>query len=60
LRYSPAGSFPSHDIAPRQLTHFTDPTIGDFASSRDGQRLAVARVTVANDIVLFKGLRRSP
>jgi len=25
--------------------------------SRDGTRLAVARATVTNDIVLFKGLR---
>jgi hypothetical protein len=43
---------------PHQLTHFTDRTIGDFAWSRDGKRLAIARVTVANDIVLFKGLKR--
>ena len=43
--------------ARRQLTRFTDRTIGDFAWSRDGTRLAVARATVTNDIVLFKGLR---
>jgi hypothetical protein len=43
--------------APRQLTHFADRTIADFAWSRDGTRLAVARATVTNDIVLFKGLR---
>jgi hypothetical protein len=42
----------------RQLTHFTDNrTITDFAWSRDGKRLAIARATVTNDIVLFKGLR---
>ena len=43
--------------APRQLTHFTDRSVADFAWSRDGTRLAVARATVTNDIVLFKGLR---
>ena len=43
--------------APHQLTHFTDRTVADFAWSRDGTRLAVARATVTNDIVLFKGLR---
>ena len=41
-----------------QLTHFTDQTITDFAWSRDGQRLAISRATIMNDIVLFKGLRR--
>jgi serine/threonine protein kinase len=44
---------------PRQLTHFTDGrTIPDFAWSRDGKRLAIARMSVTNDIVLFKGLRK--
>jgi len=43
--------------APRQLTHFTDRNVAAFAWSRDGTRLAVARATVTNDIVLFKGLR---
>ena len=43
----------------RQLTHFTDDRrIGDFSWSRDGKRLAIARGTTTNDIVLFKGLRR--
>jgi Tol biopolymer transport system component len=42
----------------RQLTHFTDgQTIADFAWSRDGRRLAVARATVTDDIVLFSGLQ---
>jgi DNA-binding winged helix-turn-helix (wHTH) protein/Tol biopolymer transport system component len=42
----------------RQLTHFAPgPTISDFAWSRDGKRLAVLRFTVANDIVMFRGLR---
>jgi Tol biopolymer transport system component len=42
----------------RQLTHLTERTISDFAWSRDGTRLAMARATITNDIVLFKGLRR--
>ncbi len=43
---------------PRQLTHFSDGRpIGDFAWSRDGKRLAIARQTTTNDIVLFKGLK---
>jgi len=46
---------------PRQLTHFTDGrTIGDFAWSHEGARLAVSRSTTANDIVLFKGLGGKP
>lgn len=44
---------------PYQLTRFTDSrTIGDFAWSRDGKRLAVSRVSVTNDIILFKGLKK--
>jgi Tol biopolymer transport system component len=44
--------------APRQLTHFTDDReIGDFAWSHDGNRLAISRVSVTNDIVLFRGLK---
>jgi Tol biopolymer transport system component len=43
---------------PRQLTHFTDQTITDFAWSADGKRLAIARASTTNDIVLFKGLKR--
>ena len=43
--------------APRQLTRFTDGRpIRSFAWSRDGQRLAITRSTVTNDIVLFEGL----
>ena len=46
---------------PSQLTHFTDGrTIVDFSWSRDGKRLAIARATTTNDIVLFKGLSRKP
>ena len=48
------------DGKPYQLTHFTGGReIGDFAWSRDGKRLAISRVSVTNDIVLFKGLKRS-
>jgi serine/threonine protein kinase len=44
--------------ARRQLTRFTDGRlIRSFAWSRDGQRLAITRSTVTNDIVLFEGLR---
>ena len=44
---------------PYQLTHFNDPRpIVDFAWSRDGKRLAIARATSTSDIVLFKGLRK--
>jgi Tol biopolymer transport system component len=44
--------------APRQLTHFTDDrAIADFAWSHDGKRLAISRVSVSNDIVLFRGLK---
>jgi len=43
--------------APRQLTRFTDGReIRSFEWSRDGQRLAITRSTVTNDIVLFEGL----
>jgi hypothetical protein len=31
--------------------------IDDFAWSRDSTRLAIARSTTTNDIVLFKGLK---
>ena len=43
---------------PHQITHFTDRTIASFAWSHDGKRLAIARTTTTNDIVLFKGLRK--
>jgi Tol biopolymer transport system component len=45
--------------APRQLTRFTDGrAIGSFAWSRDGKRLAIARLTVTDDIVVFTGLKQ--
>ena len=54
LWVQPLDGTPAH-----QLTQFTDGrTIPSFAWSRDGKRLAVARETVTNDIVLFKGLKR--
>jgi eukaryotic-like serine/threonine-protein kinase len=49
---------PLDGTAPRQLTHFKDGVISDFAWSHDGSRLAVADSTVTNDIVLFKALKR--
>lgn len=44
---------------PRQLTHFPadGKMIQDFAWSGDGQRLAVARFSLTNNIVLFRGLK---
>ena len=51
---------PLDGTAPRQLTRFHDGrVIDDFAWSADGKRFAVARATVTNDIILFKGLRNS-
>ncbi len=49
---------PLDGSAPRQITHFTDRAIASFAWSRDGSRLAVARMTTTNDIVLLRGLRK--
>jgi Tol biopolymer transport system component len=43
---------------PRQLTRFTDRTIASFAWSRNGRRLAIARTTTTNDIVLFRGVKK--
>jgi eukaryotic-like serine/threonine-protein kinase len=46
---------PLDDSPPRQLTHFTDGRrIPDFAWSRDGSRLAIARANITTDVVLFK------
>jgi hypothetical protein len=43
----------------RQLTNFVDERpIVDYRWSRDGKRLAIARSSVTNDIVLFKGLKQ--
>jgi Tol biopolymer transport system component len=44
---------------PRQLTNVTDERpIVDYRWSRDGKRLAIARSSVTNDIVLFRGLKK--
>ena len=49
---------PLDGSAPSQLTHFADDhEIADFAWSHDGKRLAISRVSVSNDIVLFRGLK---
>ena len=47
--------------AARQLTHFPSDgrVVADFGWSADGRRLAVARSTASNNIVMFRGLRRS-
>jgi len=72
LRWTPDGSIAYVDAAtpsniwvqpldggpPHQLTHFTDRTVVDFAWSRDGKRLAIARATTTSDIVLFRGLKK--
>ena len=44
---------------PRQLTRFPADRqeIWDFAWSADGKRLAVARGSIKNNILLMKGLR---
>jgi Tol biopolymer transport system component len=72
LRWTPDGrGIAYHDLATRniwiqsldssdrrQLTRFTDDReIADFAWSHDGKRLAISRVSVSNDIVLFRGLK---
>jgi serine/threonine protein kinase len=45
----------------RQLTHFTDSrSVIDFAWSRDGKHFAVARNSVSQDIVLFRGIKPTP
>ena len=43
---------------PQQITHFSDRYVASFAWSRDGKRLAVARTTTTNDIVLLRGLKK--
>ena len=44
--------------APYALTHFSSGhALTNFAWSHDGKRLAIARFTTTNDIVLFKGLK---
>ena len=40
------------------MTQFTDRDIVDFAWSRDGKQIAIARASRTNDIVLFKGLKK--
>jgi serine/threonine protein kinase/Tol biopolymer transport system component len=53
---------PLDGSAPRHLAHFQEDgtQIIDFAWSADGRRLAVARYSTTNNIVLFRGLRRPP
>jgi WD40 repeat protein len=72
LRWTPDGSIAYIEAAapsniwvrpldgrpPYQLTQFADRTIVDFAWSRDGKQLAIARASTTNDIVLFTGLKK--
>jgi len=52
---------PLSGAPPRQLSHFADGrAILDFAWSRDGARLAIARSKTTTDIVLFRGLLGRP
>ena len=49
---------PLDGSTPRQMTTFGDSReILDFAWSRDGKQLAVARATTTTDIILFRGLK---
>jgi Tol biopolymer transport system component len=48
---------PTSGGPPRQVTLFTDGrTLGHYAWSPDGRRLAVSRASLTSDIVLFSGL----
>ena len=49
---------PLDGSAPRQITRFKDRSIKGFAWSHDGKRLAIARITTTNDIVLLRGLKK--
>jgi Tol biopolymer transport system component len=42
---------------PKQITHFADGIIYNFAWSRDGKQLALARGTYSSDAVLFSAAR---
>ena len=42
--------------APKPVTNFTSEQIFSFAWSADGKRLAIARGTVTNDVVLVSNL----
>ena len=42
---------------PNQLTHFKSGRIFQFAWSRDGKQLALARGTVSSDVVMIKNFR---
>ncbi len=50
-------SFPIDGSSPKQLTNFTSNQISNFAISRDGKRLALARGFSNLDIVLIKDFR---
>lgn len=48
---------PLDGSAPKQLTHFKDLGIRNFAWSRDGKKLAVTRGSSTRDVVLIKNFR---
>jgi Tol biopolymer transport system component len=50
-------SFPIDGSTPKQLTNFTSNQISNFAISRDGKRLALARGFSNLDVVLIKDFR---
>jgi eukaryotic-like serine/threonine-protein kinase len=43
--------------SPKQLTHFKDQTIRNFAWSRDGKKLALSRGSFTSDVVLIRNFR---
>jgi Tol biopolymer transport system component len=49
-------SQPIDGSPPKAVTNFTSDQIFNFAWSQDGKRLAIARGTVTNDVVLVSNL----
>ena len=50
---------PIDGAPPKALTNFTSDQIFSFGWSTDGKRLAIARGTVTNDVVLVSNLPRN-
>jgi Tol biopolymer transport system component/predicted Ser/Thr protein kinase len=48
---------PLADVEPRQVTNFPSGRIFDFAWSRDGQQLFLARGTQSSDVILIRNFR---
>ncbi len=51
-------SKPLEGGTPKQITNFTDDSIGSFDFSRDGKQIAIARGTTSSDVVLITGIKR--